>query len=77
MCAGVHVCERVASGCLHVVVILGLMKEFSASPLRRSPRPCRGLDGGEGERDKGGNVTGTKRMMAVGEGREKKGAVVE
>lgn len=69
VCVLVHVCVRGAPGCLHVVVILGLMKEFSASPLRLSPRP--GLGWGEGEKDEGGNGKGTK-MMLVGEGREKK-----
>lgn len=68
VCVRVCMCVRVAPGCLHVVVILGLMKEFSASPLSLSPRP--GLGWGEGEKDEGGNGKGTKRMM-VGEGKGK------
>lgn len=51
-----------------MVVILALMKEFSGSPLRLSPRP--GLGWGEGEKDEGENGKGTKRMV-VGEGRGK------
>ena len=70
VCARVQVCVRVAPGRLHVVVILGLMKEFSASPLRRSPRP--GLGWGEGEKDEGGNGKGTQRMMVGGgQGKER------
>ena len=74
VCACKHVCVRLSPGCLHVVVILGLMKEFSASPLRLSPRP--GLVWGEGEKDDRENGKGTKRMV-VGEGREKKEVSVE
>ncbi len=71
MCACVHVYVRVAPGCLHVVVILGLMKEFSASPLRLSPRP--GLGWGEGEKDEGVNGKGTMRMMVGGGQGKRKG----
>lgn len=63
-----HMCERAPPGCLHVVVILGLMKEFSASPLHLSPTTGVRM-GGRRERS-GGNGKGIKRIV-VGEGRGK------
>ena len=74
VCVCVYVCACVAPGCLHVVVILGLMKEFSAPPpptlLRRSPRL--GLGWGEGEKDEGGNGKGTQTMtVGGGQGKER------
>ena len=65
VCLCVHVCVCQAPGCLHVVVILVLMKEFSASPLRLSLQP--GLGWGEGEKDEGEMV-----KAVVGEDRGKK-----
>lgn len=54
MCVLLHVCVCVcvAPGCLHVVVILGLMKEFSASPP--SSLPMTGVRTGGKERKMGG-----------------------
>lgn len=62
----VCVCVLVAPGSLHVVVILGLMKEFSASPLHRSPRPGLGL----GKERKMGFGGGWQRHWGDGYGGE-------
>lgn len=54
----VHVCVRVAPGSLHVVVILGLMKEFQPPP---PSLPTTGVRFGEGEKDGGGGLVKAHR----------------